>query len=100
MPVCMKCHAVDSMNPEPMADVPGRITTLTVDRLAYSMSPPVLAAVIDFEGGGRLECELTDAEADAVGVGDEVEMVFRRLTTAGGVHNYFWKARPTGTRRA
>lgn len=99
MPVCMKCRAVDSMDPEPMADVPGRITTLTVDRLAYSLSPPVLAAVIDFEGGGRLECELTDAEPDAVGVGDEVEMTFRRLLTAGGVHNYFWKARPTGARR-
>ena len=27
-------------------------------------------------------------------IGDEVEMTFRRLFTADGVHNYFWKARP------
>ena len=29
-----------------------------------------------------------------VAIGDEVEMTFRRLFTADGVHNYFWKARP------
>jgi hypothetical protein len=23
-----------------------------------------------------------------------VEMTFRRLSTADGIHNYFWKARP------
>ena len=27
-------------------------------------------------------------------IGDRVEMTFRRLFTADGVHNYFWKARP------
>jgi hydroxymethylglutaryl-CoA synthase len=25
-----------------------------------------------------------------------VEMTFRRVYTAQGVHNYFWKARPIG----
>jgi uncharacterized OB-fold protein len=30
----------------------------------------------------------------AVQIGDQVEMTFRRLFTASGVHNYFWKARP------
>ena len=29
-----------------------------------------------------------------VAIGMEVEMVFRRLGTADGIHNYFWKARP------
>jgi hypothetical protein len=29
-------------------------------------------------------------------VGTRVEMTFRRLYTAGGIHNYFWKARPVG----
>jgi hypothetical protein len=27
-------------------------------------------------------------------MGDRVEMTFRRLYTADGIHNYFWKARP------
>lgn len=92
--VCVKCHAVDRMAPERLADVPATIATLTVDRLAYSPSPPMVVAVIDFDGGGRYQCELTDVDPAAVKLGDRVEMTFRRLLTAGGVHNYFWKARP------
>ena len=92
--VCVKCHAMDRMAPERLADVPATIATFTVDRRAYSLSPPVVAAVIDFEGGGRFQCELTDVDPAAVRIGDRVEMTFRRLFTAGSVHNYFWKARP------
>jgi uncharacterized OB-fold protein len=77
-----------------LADVGGRVATYTVDRLAFSMSPPVIGAVVDFDGGGRYRCEMTDADPDAVAIGTRVEMVFRRLNTAKGVHNYFWKARP------
>ncbi len=92
--VCVKCHAVDRMAPERLADVPATIATFTIDRLAYSLSPPVVAAVIDFEGGGRFQCEMTDVDPKAVKIGDRVEMTFRKLYTANGVHNYFWKARP------
>ncbi|MGC8513589.1 MAG: OB-fold domain-containing protein [Acidimicrobiales bacterium] len=92
--VCVNCKAVDRMVEEPMADKTATIATYTVDHLAFSPSPPVIAAVIDFDGGGRLSCELTDAAPDQVAIGDRVEMSFRRLTTASGIHNYFWKARP------
>ena len=54
--VCLKCRAVDRMTPERMADVPATIATYTVDRLAYSLSPPVVVGVLDFEGGGRFTC--------------------------------------------
>ncbi len=92
--VCVSCKAVDRMVEEPMADKTATIATYTVDHLAFSPCPPVIAAVIDFDGGGRLSCELTDADPDKVAIGDRVEMSFRRLTTASGIHNYFWKARP------
>ena len=93
--VCVNCRAVDQMAPERLADVPATVATFTVDRLAFSLSPPVVAAVIDFDGGGRFRCELTDVDPASVKIGDRVEMTFRRLFTAGnGVHNYFWKARP------
>jgi hydroxymethylglutaryl-CoA synthase len=92
--VCVKCHAVDRMRAERLSDVPATIATFTVDRLAYSMSPPVVVAVIDFEGGGRFQCEMTDVDPKAVKIGDRVELTFRRLYTANGIHNYFWKARP------
>ena len=94
--VCAGCGATDQMAPERLADVPGTIATFTVDRLAYSPSPPVVAAVVDFDGGGRYRCELTDVDPAAVAIGSRVEMTFRRLFAAGGVHNYFWKARLIG----
>jgi hypothetical protein len=77
----------------PMADAVGTIATFTVDRLAYSPSPPVVFAVVDFEGGGRLPVELTDVDVDQVRIGARVELTFRKLFTADGIHNYFWKAR-------
>jgi 3-hydroxy-3-methylglutaryl CoA synthase/uncharacterized OB-fold protein len=92
--VCQQCHAVDEMAPEPLADVPATVATYTVDRLAYTPSPPMLMVVLDFDGGGRMRCQLTDAAEDEVRIGLRAEMTFRRLVTAAGVHNYFWKARP------
>jgi 3-hydroxy-3-methylglutaryl CoA synthase/uncharacterized OB-fold protein len=92
--VSMVGGAVDDMEPIPMADAQGTIVTFTVDRLAYSPSPPVVFAVVDFEGGGRLPIELTDVDEDDVAIGGQVEMTFRRLNSADGIHNYFWKARP------
>jgi hydroxymethylglutaryl-CoA synthase len=92
--VCVNCKATDRMTPVPMADQPGTVATFTIDHLAFSPSPPVIAAVVDFDGGGRFSCELTDADPARVAIGDRVEMTFRRTITASGVHNYFWKARP------
>ena len=48
----------------------------------------------DGGGGRRLPLELTDVDVADVAVGSRVEMTFRRLSTADGIHNYFWKARP------
>jgi hydroxymethylglutaryl-CoA synthase len=92
--VCVKCRAFDKMEPYPFADRVARVATYAIDRLAYSLNPPTINVVIDFEGGGRFLCEMTDCDPDKVSIGDQVEMTFRRLFTADGVHNYFWKARP------
>jgi hydroxymethylglutaryl-CoA synthase len=94
--ICVQCKATDRMAEVPMADQLGTVATFTIDHLAYSPSPPVIAAVVDFDGGGRFSCQLTDADPDQVAIGDRVEMTFRRIITASGVHNYFWKARPIG----
>ena len=92
--VCVSCHAMDEMEPERLADATGAVATFTVDRLAFSLSPPVVAVVVDFDGGGRFSCEMTDVDPATVRIGNRVHMTFRRLFTAGGVHNYFWKAAP------
>jgi uncharacterized OB-fold protein len=86
--------AVDTMEPVAMADTLGTVVTFTIDRMAYSPSPPIVFAIVDFDGGGRFPVELTDADASEVSIGDRVAMTFRRLFTADGIHDYFWKARP------
>ncbi len=92
--VCIACGTRDQTEPYPFADCPARVATFTLDRLAFSPNPPTVNVVVDYEGGGRFMCEMTDCEPEQVGIGDEVEMTFRRMFTADGVHNYFWKARP------
>jgi len=92
--VSMAGGAVDDMVPVDRADAEATIATYTIDRLAYSPSPPIVFAVLDFDGGGRFPVELTDVDPDTVDIGDRVAMTFRRLYTADGIHDYFWKARP------
>jgi 3-hydroxy-3-methylglutaryl CoA synthase len=85
---------IDDMDSVPMADVLGTIQIITIDRIAYSPSPPITFAIVDFDGGGRLPVEMTDCNGDDLRIGDRVEMTFRKLFTADDIHNYFWKARP------
>jgi hydroxymethylglutaryl-CoA synthase len=94
--VCRGCGATDRMTAATVAGLEGTVATYTVDRLAYSPSPPVVQAVIDVDGGGRCTLEIADAEPDRLAVGARVGFAFRRLFTAGDVHDYFWKARLVG----
>ena len=87
-------HAVDAMTQAPMSEVEGTIALFTIDRIAFSLSPPITFAVVDFDGGGRHPVELTDVDVEGLQIGDRVEMTFRKLFTADDIHNYFWKARP------
>ncbi len=95
--VSMKGGAIDDMEPIERADTEATIATYTIDHLSYSASPPIVFAILDFDGGGRFPVELTDVDADTVDIGDKVAMTFRRLYTADGIHDYFWKAKPVLT---
>jgi hydroxymethylglutaryl-CoA synthase len=92
--ISMKGGAVDDMDPIDRADTEATIATYTIDHLSYSASPPIVFAVLDFDGGGRYPVELTDVDPATVDIGDKVTMTFRRLYTADGIHDYFWKAKP------
>lgn len=92
--VCKDCAAVDRMEPVTLSRTRGTVATYTADRLAFSPSPPLIDAVVDFDGGGRSILELADCGPGEVAVGTRVAPTFRRLHTTNGVHNYFWKVRP------
>ncbi|AJW40301.1 Hydroxymethylglutaryl-CoA synthase [Rhodococcus sp. B7740] len=91
--VCRECGIVDAMATVKVSDKEATVATFTVDRLAYSPSPPLVGVIVDFDGGGRCALEVADTIPDELSIGDRVDLVFRRMYTAGGVHNYFWKAR-------
>lgn len=92
MRVCRSCGAQDAMETESVARGTGTIRTFTVDRLAFSPSPPLIDAVLDLDSGGRLLVEVADAGVDEVSVGARAGLSFRRLGTTAGIHNYYWKA--------
>ncbi|ADB50481.1 3-oxoacyl-[acyl-carrier-protein] synthase III C-terminal domain-containing protein [Conexibacter woesei] len=92
--VCRHCRAVDELSFERVVDRHGTVVNSTVDRLAWSPSPPAVFAVVDFDGGGRVECEMTDAAPETVVPGLRVGMSFRLMGTLDDIHNYLWKARP------
>ncbi len=84
----------DDMDSQPMANAVGTVATFTIDHVAYSPSPPIVFAVVDFDGGGRLPIEVCDCDVAEIAIGMRVEPTFRRLYVQDGLPNYFWKARP------
>jgi hydroxymethylglutaryl-CoA synthase len=92
--ICVRCGSAHNGRTVDLSRRGATIRSFSVDRLAFSSNPPVIAAVIDFDGGGRLEVELTDTNPDTLAVGSRVRMSFRLLHSSGGIRNYSWKAVP------
>jgi len=65
-----------------------------MDYLAGTVDLPLVNTVVDFQGGGRMYCMMTDRELDEVRIGMPVDMSFRKLRIVNGIHNYFWKSIP------
>ena len=92
--VCVNCQARDDSVPVRLSDRPGEIFTFSMDYIAGAVDTPLVVSVVDFQGGGRIICMMTDRELDEVRVGMPVEMSFRKLRVVSGIHNYYWKAVP------
>ncbi|MEE9203201.1 MAG: OB-fold domain-containing protein [Dehalococcoidia bacterium] len=92
--VCTRCHTKDQMDPVRLAEKKASLYTYSMDYIAGSKDVPLVISVINFDGGGRMLCSMTDRDINEVKVGMPLELSFRRLYTADGIHNYFWKAVP------
>jgi hydroxymethylglutaryl-CoA synthase len=92
--ICANCQVEDQLEDYKLSDKKGKLFTFATDQLQATLNPPGVNGVVDFDGGGRLICELTDYELDKVKVDMPVEMTFRKMYTSRGIHNYFWKAKP------
>lgn len=91
--VCVACQAKDDFEDYKFSDKTGKLFTYAIDALQPTLNPPGVNGVVDFDGGGRLICELTDYDLDKVETGMAVEMTFRKLAQGKGIVNYFWKAK-------
>ena len=92
--VCTDCQAKDASEPARLSDKKASVFTYSMDYLAGTIDNPLVITVVNFEGGGRILCMMTDRELDEVQVGMPVEMSFRKLRVVNGVHNYYWKSIP------
>lgn len=94
--VCTRCQSKDRFDPVRFSDKKGKVFTFT---LKYGgdiprFARPMVDTMVDFEGGGRAIFGMTDMIAERVEVGMDVEMSFRTLGAAGGIHNYSWRCMP------
>jgi uncharacterized OB-fold protein len=88
------CHTKDNFEDYKFSHRKGKLFTYSVDHLQPTLNPPGVNGVVDFDGGGRLVCELTDCDPARVEAGMPVEMTFRKLYQSRGINSYFWKAKP------
>ncbi|HEY8515049.1 MAG TPA: OB-fold domain-containing protein [Candidatus Binatia bacterium] len=91
--VCIECSDRSGLEPVKLKRT-GKVFTFVVDHVAESPDGPVVSAVIDLDGGGRVLMELTDCSPDEIEIDMPVELTFRRYHDGFGMKNYFWKARP------
>ena len=92
--VCANCQTKDQYDDYRFSDKKGTVVAYTIDYLTTNREAPALVGIVDFEGGGRMMCEVTECEPTQIKVGMRVEMCFRKIGLRGGFQNYFWKGRP------
>ncbi len=92
--VCMVCKTKDKMDRYNFSRIPAKVATFSNDYIMETLDSPVTTTVVDFEGGGRMICDMTDRKLEEVVVGMDLEMTFRKLYSVGGIINYWWKCTP------
>lgn len=87
--VCTNCHTKDEFESIKLSDKKGKIFTFSFDSLTGHV--PV---VVDLDGGGRILGVMTDCDPSQIKIAMPVELSFRRMLSARGMHNYYWKVVP------
>ena len=92
---CIYCQAeAEFLEEVPLSDKKGTLVTFSMDERAWVADPPNVLAAVALEGGGRFFSQITDRDVNNLKVGMPMELTFRRIRDALGIHNYFWKCRP------
>ena len=97
---CPVCRRKGTLEPYKLKGR-GKIVTFAITHVApngFEDQVPYAIAIIELEEGPRLTAQVTDCDANRVKIGDEVEMIFRRIGQEGsdGPIYYGYKARLIG----
>ena len=95
--VCIYCGTKDDFASVPLSDRKGTLYTYCIDNLALSGDPPTVVSKVHLEdkvGPIGVYCQMTDRDVAKVAPDMPVEMTFRKMHDAGGMHTYYWKCRP------
>jgi len=96
--ICIKCQAKEQFEPVRLSDKKVELVTYSVDYGTWAPQMPSIASVVNFEGGGRMECFTVDwSSLDTIRVGMPLEMTFRKLYLREGIQQYLWKSMPLRT---
>ena len=89
--ICAKCHAKDESEPVTLSDKKGKVFTSMQDPLTGQME-----GFVNFDGGGRIFCNMSDCTMKTVPIDTTVEMSFRKLVLVpwDTMISYTWKAVP------
>ena len=92
--VCTKCGSKDNFENVRLSDKKATLFTYSLDYIAGTVDIPLVVSVINFDGGGRALLTMTDRDIREIKIGMPLRMSFRKLYSASGIHNYFWKCVP------
>lgn len=95
--VCIYCGTKDDFEGVRLSDRKGTLYTYCIDNLALSDDPPTVVSKVHLEddkGPVGVYCQMTDRDLDRIKPDMPVEMTFRKMHDAGGMHTYYWKCRP------
>ncbi|MEE8310792.1 MAG: OB-fold domain-containing protein [Candidatus Binatia bacterium] len=95
--VCYQCAAKDDFEPARLAGRGGRVMSYTFDYFFPTPEPPLVATMIEIDGGCRVWMQMADVSPDELRCDLPVEFVFRKIHETGGKPNYFWKCTPVRT---
>ena len=79
--ICPFCRRMGKLEPYRLKRK-GKVLSYTVAHVAaegFEDQVPYVLAIIELEDGPRLTAQITDCNPDEIKIGDEVEIVFRRM---------------------
>lgn len=95
--ICPSCRRMGKLEPYKL-ERRGKVVSYTVVHVGasgFEDQVPYLLAIVELKEGPRLTAQITDCNPSEVKIGDEVELIFRRMgeENADGILYYGYKAR-------